>query len=142
MHKILLFLLTLFIIVTNSVAQLSDEKNIRNVLIDQTDAWNKGNLQQYMQGYWKNDSLMFIGKSGINYGWQKTLETYKKGYPDTAAMGKLNFELLEVKKLSPSYYFLVGKWNLIRSIGNVGGTFTLLFRKIKNRWVIISDHSS
>lgn len=142
MKKSILLIFTLFIIFANSVAQSADEKSIHSLLTNQTNAWNKGNLQQYMQGYWQNDSLMFIGKSGITYGWQKTLENYKKGYPDTAAMGKLKFELLAVKKLSANYYFVVGKWNLVRSIGNVGGAFTLLFRKIKNTWVIVSDHSS
>lgn len=142
MQKSLLLFVTLCILTANISAQNKDENNIRKVLTGQTNAWNKGDLQQFMQSYWQNDSLMFIGKSGITYGWQKTLENYKKGYPDTAAMGKLNFELLQVKKLSVDYYFVVGKWNLIRSIGNVGGSFTLLFRKIKNTWVIISDHSS
>ena len=95
-----------------------------------------------MNGYWQNDSLMFIGKSGITYGWQKTLDNYKKGYPDTASMGKLNFELLQIKRLSVNYFFVVGKWHLTRSIGDVGGAFTLLFRKVKNKWVIVADHSS
>jgi hypothetical protein len=95
-----------------------------------------------METYWKSDSLMFIGKSGITYGWQKTLDNYKKGYPDTAAMGKLRFDLIEFKQLSNTACFVVGKWFLTRSIGNVNGTFTLLLRKINNRWVIVADHSS
>ena len=85
---------------------------------------------------------MFIGKSGITYGWQKTLDNYKKNYPDTASMGKLNFDLLSVQPVSENYFFVVGKWHLTRSIGDVGGVFTLLFRKVKNKWVIIADHSS
>ena len=95
-----------------------------------------------MNGYWQSDSLMFIGKSGITYGWQKTLDNYKKNYPDTASMGKLNFDLLSVKPVAENYFFVVGKWHLTRSIGDVGGVFTLLFRKVKNQWVIIADHSS
>ncbi len=142
MQKNILVLITLLILATNITAQPKDEKSIRAVLANQSSAWNQGNLQQYMSGYWQNDSLMFIGKTGITYGWQKTLDNYKKGYPDTAAMGKLNFDLLTINKLSVDYYFVVGKWHLERSIGNVGGTFTLLFRKIKNSWVIVSDHSS
>ena len=108
----------------------------------QKNAWNSGDLNQFMQTYWQNDSLMFIGKSGVTYGWQNTLNSYKKGYPDTAAMGKLNFDILHVKKLSPLYFSVVGKWFLTRSIGNVGGHFTLLFKKIKGKWLIVSDHSS
>lgn len=123
-------------------AQSKDEQQIRQSLAIQNDAWNKGDLETFMSTYWNSDSLMFIGKSGITYGWTKTLENYKKGYPDTAAMGKLRFDLLEFRRLSPDYYFVVGKWFLTRSIGNVGGHFTLLFRKIKGRWLIVADHSS
>jgi len=70
------------------------------------------------------------------------MDNYKKNYPGTAAMGKLQFELLEVKHLSVMYFFVVGKWHLTRSIGDLGGAFTLLFRKDKNRWIIVVDHSS
>ena len=95
-----------------------------------------------MKGYWENDSLRFIGKSGITYGWNNTLANYKRGYPDTAAMGKLQFTILVVKKLSSRYYEVVGKWYLKRSIGDASGHYTLLLRKIKGSWVIVSDHSS
>lgn len=126
----------------SACAQSSDKKAIENILAKQTDSWNAGNIEAFMQGYWKSDSLMFIGNSGITYGWQKTLESYKKGYPDTAAMGKLQFDLLKIKRLSATQFFVAGKWHLQRSIGDVGGAFTLLFQKIKNKWVIIADHSS
>ena len=123
-------------------AQSKDEQTIRTLIEEQRLAWNTGDKEKFMQTYWQSDSLMFIGKSGVTYGWQKTLDNYKKGYPDTAAMGKLDFDLLEVKRLSVMYFFVVGKWHLTRSIGDVGGHFTLLFKKIKNQWVIIADHSS
>ena len=119
-----------------------DEQIIRTLIEEQRLAWNTGDKEKFMQTYWQSDSLMFIGKSGVTYGWQKTLDNYKKGYPDTAAMGKLDFDLLEVKRLSVMYFFVVGKWHLTRSIGDVGGHFTLLFKKVKNKWVIIADHSS
>jgi ketosteroid isomerase-like protein len=125
-----------------SFSQSKDETAIRQLLNEQTAAWNHGDINGFMNGYWQSDSLMFIGKSGITYGWQKTLDNYKKGYPDTTAMGKLNFEILEVKRLSFQYFFITGKWHLQRSIGNLDGAFTLLFKKIKNNWVIIKDHSS
>ncbi len=123
-------------------AQPKDEVQIRKILDDQTKAWNKGDIDRFMNGYWENDSLMFIGKSGVTYGWQATLDSYKKGYPDTAAMGRLSFNILQVKRLSGEYYFVVGKWYLSRRIGDVSGYYNLLFRKISNRWVIIADHSS
>ena len=126
---------------TVSIAQPVDEIAIRKVLSNQVAAWNSGNIEKFIEGYWVSDSMMFIGKSVI-YGWHKTLDNYKKRYPDTTAMGKLSFNLLEFKPLSPVYYFVVGKWHLQRSIGNLEGYFTLLFKKIKGQWFIIADHSS
>ena len=123
-------------------AQSKDEKYIRNLLTEQTDAWNAGDLNNFMKGYWNNDSLMFIGKTGVTYGWQNTLDNYKKGYPDLTAMGKLSFNIIAVDKLSKKYYHVTGKWLLTRSIGNLTGHYTLVFKKINNQWVIISDHSS
>lgn len=137
-----IFCFLLFLSVLNVSAQNMDEQAIRALIEEQRLAWNTGDKEKFMQPYWQNDSLMFIGKSGITYGWQKTLDNYKKGYPDTAAMGKLDFNLLEIKRLSMLYFFVVGKWHLTRSIGDVGGHFTLLFKKVKNKWVIIADHSS
>jgi ketosteroid isomerase-like protein len=137
-----MFFLLLLSLSLQARAQSTDEAAIRQLLDKQTRSWNNGQIEEFMHGYWENDSLMFIGKSGIAYGYSKTLENYKKGYPDTAAMGKLNFTLLEVKRLSDEYYFVIGKWFLKRSIGDVGGHFTLLFRKIRGQWFIIADHSS
>lgn len=125
-----------------SGAQSGNEIAIRKVLEAQVLAWNAGNVESFMQGYWQSDSLMFVGKSGITYGWRKALENYKKHYPDTVAMGKLTFDLKEFKPLSPAYYFVVGKWHLQRSIGNIEGHFTLLFRKINSKWFIVVDHTS
>jgi ketosteroid isomerase-like protein len=115
---------------------------VRDLLEKQRRDWNRGDIESYMAGYWKNDSLMFIGKSGITYGWQQTLDNYKKGYPDTAAMGQLTFHLLSVKQISVQYFSVAGKWMLARTQGNLQGHFTLLLRKINGRWVIVSDHSS
>lgn len=112
------------------------------ILDEQTAAWNRGDIDSFMKGYWENDSLMFIGKSGVTYGWENTLKNYKKGYPDTANMGKLTFTIIQVKKLSGRYYHVTGKWYLKRSVGDVSGHYTLLWRKVNGQWVIIADHSS
>jgi uncharacterized protein (TIGR02246 family) len=138
----LLLTAILFVTATTSHAQSKEEQQIRNLLQTQVKAWNRGDLEGFMQTYWKSDSLMFIGKSGIKWGWDETLANYKKGYPDTAAMGKLSFDIIQVKRLSVMYYYVVGKWMLTRSIGDLSGHYDLLLRKIKGRWVIISDHSS
>ena len=124
-------------------AQSADETAIRKVMADQVDAWNRGNLDDFMKkGYWASDSLMFVGKSGISYGYTAALNNYKKNYDSPDKMGKLFFTLLRVDRLSPGYYYVIGKWLLKRKAGDVGGIYTLLFRKIGGRWVIVSDHTS
>ena len=125
-----------------SVAQNNTENEIISILQTQDESWNNGDIDGFMQTYWKSDSLMFIGKSGVTYGWKNTLNNYKRGYPDTAAMGKLTFTLINIKKLSRKYYHVIGKWHLTRTAGNLQGHFTLLLQKIKGKWLIIADHSS
>ncbi len=143
MKKIKLFFCAMLLLLMNSaLAQSKDDLTIKNILDQQTLAWNGGDVENFMKPYWHSDSLMFIGKSGVTYGWQKTMENYKKNYPDAAAMGKLDFTILQIKRLSVLYYSVVGKWHLARTIGDLSGHFTLLFKKIKNIWVIVSDHSS
>src|SRR5476649_2240370 len=142
MKKLFSVFILSFLIFTSASAQLKDETAIRNAMNEQLKAWNAGDINRFMNTYWHDDSLMFIGKSGVTYGWQKTLENYKKNYPDTATMGKLDFTILQVRRLSPIYFFVVGKWHLTRSVGDVGGHYTLLFRKVKTKWMIVADHSS
>lgn len=125
-----------------SAAAQTDEAAIRHILTTQTRAWNRGDLKGFMQTYWHNDSLLFIGKNGVQYGWQNALNNYQKSYPDTAAMGKLSFNILVIKPLSPPYYYVVGKWMLQRSMGNLSGHFDILLRKINGEWYIVADHSS
>jgi|688.fasta_scaffold00899_33 ketosteroid isomerase-like protein len=140
MKKIILpFLLLLTFELT---AQNKDEKLILGILDQQTQAWNDGNLEKFMVGYWENDSLMYVGKGGVTYGYRQTLENYKKNYGTTDKMGQLKFTILHVNKLSSEVYQVVGKWFLKRSVGDVGGHFTLIFRKMKGEWKIVSDHSS
>ena len=138
--KKILFLIFLFS-VTVSHAQ-DDETQIRNLLTRQTEAWNRGDITGFMQTYWQNDSLMFIGKDGVTWGWKNTLEHYKKGYPDKETMGQLSFEIIQVKKLSKEYFFVVGKWMLKRNAGDVNGHYNLLVKRLNGEWKIIADHSS
>lgn len=141
MQKIL-FLLCFSLISTFSFSQSKDEKKILAILDNQTKAWNKGNLDQFMIGYWESDSLMYIGKSGVTYGYEATLQSYKKNYAGPEKMGKLSFEILHLKKLGHKHYLVVGKWSLKRTAGDVGGHYTLTFEKQKGQWVVIADHSS
>ena len=122
----------------------TDVQMVLQVLTAQQAAWNDGNLEAYMQGYWKSDSLTFIGKKGITKGWQSTLENYQKSYPDKSTMGQLSFEILSLEYLSSDAIYVIGKWNLEREMtkGNLSGHFTLVLKKIKEEWLIVSDHSS
>lgn len=135
----------LIILLMSSICCLSQNKDvqaIQSMLDEQIKAWNKGNLETFMQGYWQSDSLLFIGSGGPKYGYNTTLESYKKNYPDTTAMGKLNFKILQMKRLSALYFFVVGKWHLQRTVGDLEGHFSLLIKKVKNKWLIVADHSS
>jgi ketosteroid isomerase-like protein len=115
---------------------------IAQLLTAQTQAWNDGNLEEFMQGYLPTDSLKFVGKKGLTYGWQPTLDNYKSSYADTVQMGKLHFDIIETNILAPNAAFVIGKWHLQRTIGDISGHFTLLLRKIKGKWYITTDHSS
>ncbi len=117
-------------------------KAIQSILDNQIKYWNSGNLDSFMVGYLHSDSLVFIGKSGATYGYENTLKNYKKNYPDKSHMGKLNFEIVSMKPLSANYYFVIGKWFLKRTVGDLNGVYTLVFKKTKEGWKIISDHSS
>ena len=119
-----------------------DRQAILKVMQTQETAWNKGDIPGFMQGYWKSDSLTFIGKTGPEHGWQTTLDHYKKAYPDKATMGQLTFSTLNIKLLDANNAFVIGAWHLKREKGDVGGWFTLLFRKIKGEWKIVVDHTS
>ena len=126
----------------NTPTYHKNEKAIRALLAAQTKAWNEGDLVGFMEGYLPSDSLLFVGKSGPTYGFTNTLNNYKKGYPDTASMGKLTFTLLALTPIEKKHYRVLGKWSLQRSKGDVSGYFTLLFQKIKGKWFVIQDHSS
>lgn len=116
-------------------------QEIMAVMNQQESDWNKGDIEGFMRGYWQSDSLMFIGKNGIKYGWQTTLDNYKKTYPDKATMGKLSFKILQLEQENNTAYML-GKWSLQRKEDNPSGYFTLYWKKINGKWVITIDHTS
>ena len=142
MRKILFFLSFCLFMGQAATAQSADEKAIRGIMDEQIRHWNNGDIDHFMGGYWENDSLMFVGSKGVTYGYGNTMANYHRNYPDKEHMGILSFDILHVNRLSPEYYFVVGKFHLKRSMGDASGHFTLVFRKIKGLWKIISDHSS
>ncbi|HMP95120.1 MAG TPA: nuclear transport factor 2 family protein, partial [Phnomibacter sp.] len=118
---------------TNPVA-LHDTLQLKQLLLTQQQAWNRGDIPAFMQGYWNSDSLVFTGSSGPVYGWQNTLNRYLKAYDSPAKMGTLNFGFLRWYPLGTDHYMLLGTWHLTREAGNVGGFFTLIFRRFANGW--------
>ncbi|UOQ70799.1 YybH family protein [Hymenobacter cellulosilyticus] len=145
--KKLLILLALGATLTTSCSQSERPEQIRStiqqVLAAQTAAWNRGDVTTFMQGYWQSDSLVFIGKSGLTYGWQPTLDNYRRTYPDAATMGQLRFSNLRITPLGSDVAQVVGRWHLARpAAGDLTGHYLLIFRRINGQWVIVADHSS
>ena len=122
-----------------------DEKaasEIRKVMDAQVAAWNTGDIDGFMQGYWKSPKLLFVSGANVTRGWQPTIERYKKNYDSRAKMGTLTFSDLEVNVLSKDSAAVLGNWALAREKDNPKGKFTLIFRKFKDGWKIIHDHTS
>jgi ketosteroid isomerase-like protein len=142
MEKRLIILLNLMFFGLLGWSQSSDTAAVREIMRKQQVAWNDGDIEGFMNYYWKSDSLKFIGSKGITYGWQKTLDNYKKGYPNKDAMGILNFDIDSIEKLSSTSIFVIGKWHLKKTDTEVGGYYTLLWKKLKGKWVIVTDHTS
>ena len=117
---------------------------VAQVLTAQTAAWNRGDIPGFMRGYWRSDSLVFIGKKGLTYGWQPTLANYQKNYPDAAAMGRLDFAGLSIVPLGPGAAQATGRWHLARSGGlaDLQGYFLLVLRQVAGQWVIVADHTN
>lgn len=112
------------------------------VLERQVDAWNAGDLETFMDGYWRSPDLVFTSGAEIQRGWQTTLERYQAAYGGSpATMGRLSFSDLEVHPLGPGVAWVLGRWALARE-RPAGGVFSLVFREIDGRWVIVHDHTS
>lgn len=118
-----------------------DEKAIRAVMAKQQEAWSNYDLEGFMEGYWKSDSLKFFGSNGITYGWEQTLANYKKGYPSKEVAGKLNFTLESITPIETDSYYVMGRFHLERSMGDARGIFMIIFKKIDGQWKIVADTS-
>jgi ketosteroid isomerase-like protein len=123
-------------------AESSDEPQIRTLLQTQTDAWNRGDIDAFMAGYWKSEETAFVGASGVTRGWQAVLDRYKKNYPDRKAMGRLTFSGLEVHVVCSDAAFAIGEFHLERENDQPSGIFTLNFRKFPEGWRIVADHTT
>src|SRR5213595_792785 len=120
-----------------------DRAAINAVLKAQQTAWNRGDVDAFLVGYWQSPELTFSGSNGVSRGWDGVLARYKKNYPDRAAMGELNFSDLEFRFLGSDAALVIGKWHLRReTAGDIGGVFTLVWQKFPQGWKIIHDHTS
>jgi beta-aspartyl-peptidase (threonine type) len=127
-----------------ATAQIAPEAAIRAVLESQQKAWNDGNVDVFLEGYWRSDELTFSGSSGVARGFNAVRERYKKSYPDRQTMGKLDFSQLEIRILDKgaSTALVLGHWHLAREKGDVGGVFSLVFQRFPDGWRIVHDHTS
>jgi len=123
-------------------AREADRAAINRVLHSQQDAWNRGDVDAFLVGYWQSPELTFSGSSGVSRGWDGVLARYKKSYPDRAAMGQLDFSGLEFRFLGADAALVLGQWHLKREQGDIGGVFTLVWQRFPNGWKIIHDHTS
>jgi len=120
----------------------ADRVAITAVLQAQQAAWNRGDVDSFLVGYWQSPELTFSGSNGVSRGWDGVLARYKKNYPDRAAMGELAFSDLEFRFLGPGAALVLGKWHLKREMGDIGGVFSLVWQKFPEGWKIVHDHTS
>ena len=137
-------ILLLFLSTTSlAFSQNKAETQVISLLEQQAIDWSNGDIDKFMEGYWKSEELSFIGSSGLTRGWKKTRDNYKKGYPDKKTMGTLSFDLLEVKQQSRKVVTVIGRFILDRDKKeNSTGHFLLVVKKIKGKWYVIQDHTS
>ncbi|HSK13751.1 MAG TPA: DUF4440 domain-containing protein [Phnomibacter sp.] len=141
-HKQLLTILLACTTAAGFAQRQGDRQAILQVLEVQQAAWNRGDIAAFMQGYWHNDSLTFVGSQGPQYGWQTTMDRYLRTYDTPEKMGTLKFDILKLEQVGKKDCILLGKWHLSRTVGDVGGYFTLVLRKMKDGWKIVYDHTS
>jgi ketosteroid isomerase-like protein len=148
-RRIVRFSLLILAVVTLAVASVAhppqpspDEAQIRALLVDQTAAWNRGDIDGFMAGYWKSDETEFVSADGISRGWQALLDRYKRSYPDRQAMGRLSFANLEIRVECQSSAYAIGEYHLEREKDNPAGIFTLNLRKFPEGWRVVVDHTT
>ena len=116
---------------------------IQQIMKLQEKAWNDFDIDGFMKYYWNNDSLMFIGNKSITYGWKQTLANYKKNYSSKELMGVLALTNIKCEVFTKEVVTVVGKWQITRpDATQVGGHYSLLWKKIDGKWVIVRDHTS
>jgi len=119
-----------------------DRAAIQQICDAQQAAWNHGDVNAFMDGYWRSPDVTFSGTSGVVRGWDAVLARYKKAYADRETMGQLQFSDLEIRFLGADAALVLGRWHLTRAKGDVGGVFSLVWQRLPEGWRIIHDHTS
>ncbi len=138
---VLLFCFISLVSCQSQTSEQEDKEAILSVMELQEKAWSNNDLEGFMKGYWKSDSLKFFGSSGLTKGWQQTLDNYKKGYPTKEHSGTLNFTIKDISKIDDGSYWVMGEYHLKRSVGDANGVFMIIFKKIDGEWKIVADMS-
>lgn len=142
MKKVFLYIFCLITFYSCNSNTIEDDKNaIISIMNNQEEAWSNHDIEGFMQGYWKSDSLKFYGSSGITYGWDKTLANYKKRYPTKSESGKLSFTIDAITPIENGSYYVMGQFHLKRDIGDANGVFMIIFKKINGEFKIVADLS-
>ena len=142
MSKLTVLLSIIVLISCSNSNRIQDEQAIMEVINQQSQAWNRGDVEGYMQGYWKSEKLRFASGDKVTYGWQQTLDNYLKSYPSKAKMGELIFSEIKIEILNENEALVFGHWKLNREADNPQGLFTLHFHNFAYGWKIVSDHTS
>lgn len=137
-----LFLVSIWLATPGEGRAQDAETAVRTLLSEQENAWNDGDLDAFMEGYWKSDSLRFASGGEVRRGWRSTLDRYHHNYPDLDTMGKLTFTIYSVDILSDDRAFVFGRYVLQRKEDQPTGLFTLLVRRFEDNWRIVFDHTS
>jgi len=136
------FLICISSVYAQKKVSQKDSLDIVKTLFKQQADWNSGDIDAFMEGYFKSDELVFSGSSGPIYGWEATRDRYKKSYSSRLLMGQLEFEVLSMIQLCPTVIQLQGSFYLTRDIEDSSGFFTLIWLQKEGNWLVISDHTS
>lgn len=136
-----LLILPIVVLFFGCSSETDEHAEILSVMSMQEKAWSNNNIDEFMEGYWKSDSLKFYGANGLTYGWQQTLDNYKRRYPTADHTGELNFEIDDITMIQPGAYYVMGRYHLKRPLGDAEGVFLIIFKKIDGEWKIIADLS-
>ncbi len=145
MYKKISLIAVLAIIFGAASIKYSPKKSkeiILKAMSDQQECWNNTDLECFMSYYHHSDSIQFVAKNGVNYGWDNIYKSYQIGFPNAEAMGKLTYTIIDVELYGKKHAMVTGKFELERKNDKPSGYFTLIWEKIDGKWLIISDHTS